>query len=125
MSLIEAVGEPLQGAGDRAHGGDGFAADLRDNGIVDVSDGVAQLQLDELHSFFDALSDAAGGRAGRRRCTHEVPPSALGAGSALVCDWGEGESMGAGEKVPQWSTGIPSVEEEGRAACDEERGVTS
>jgi len=53
---VESVGEPFQVAGQKAEGGAGFLAHLRDDEIVDVCDAVAHLDFD----VFDHIFDAAG-----------------------------------------------------------------
>jgi hypothetical protein len=57
LVTVHAVGQGAEGVGDAAHGGDGFAADLGNDRIVQVGDGMAQLHLDELKSFIDSLAD--------------------------------------------------------------------
>jgi hypothetical protein len=54
---IHAVGQGAEGVGHASHCGDGFAADLGYDRIVQVGDGMAQLHLDQLQSFVNSLAD--------------------------------------------------------------------
>jgi hypothetical protein len=56
--MIQAVSEVAQGGGDVAQGGDGFAADLGDDGGVDVGSRVADFHLDEFDGLVNALANA-------------------------------------------------------------------
>jgi hypothetical protein len=67
-SLFEAIGETSQGFGHGAHGSDRLLAHLRNDCVIHISDGMAQLHLDQFNSFFDATAYAA--RAWWRICAH-------------------------------------------------------
>jgi hypothetical protein len=82
LRAVHAVGEAAQGVCERAHGGDGFAADIGHDSVIDVANGMAQFHLDEFHSFFDASADTAGGAGWRWIGTHasnlvQVTPDVL------------------------------------------------
>jgi len=68
---VEAIGEVAEGFGQGAHGRDGLAADLGDDRVVDIGDGVTQFHLDEFDGLFDAVAYAARAGAWWGICAHD------------------------------------------------------
>ena len=74
MRLVDSIGKAAQSFSNRAHSGDRLPAHLRNDRVVDVGDGVAQLHLDQLNSFFNAPAYATWSWARRRICAHGFLP---------------------------------------------------
>jgi hypothetical protein len=71
---FDPIGEVAQSVGQAAHGQDRFFAHLRNHRVIHISDGMAQFQLDQLHSFLDTAATASRSRgrtAARRICAHK------------------------------------------------------
>jgi hypothetical protein len=69
---VHPVSQIAQCIGQRPHGGDRFAANLGNHGIIDVGDGMAQFHLDQFNCLLNAAAHTAGAgcRTGRRIRAH-------------------------------------------------------